>query len=169
MGVNESVRRIQRALADNTERRRHAVIVLDEAHLLDNGHTLEALRLLMNFQTDRQPGLTLLLAGEPGLLATLARMPHLEERLGVKCLLRPFNEEETAAYVSHRLRVAGAARPIFEPDALPAIFGLTHGIARRINRLCDLALLIGFAEERRTLNAEHVEAVCQELVTVTPE
>ena len=93
----------------------------------------------------------------------------MEERLGVKCLLRPFNEEETAAYVSHRLRVAGAREPIFEADAFPALHALTHGIARRINRLCDLSLLIGFAEERRTLNAEHVESVCQELVTVTPE
>ena len=96
-------------------------------------------------------------------------MPQLEERLGVKCLLRPFNEEETAAYVSHRLRVAGALQPIFDAESLTALHALTHGIARRINRLCDLALLIGYAEERRTITAEHVEAVCEELVTVVPE
>jgi len=168
-GVQESIHRIQQALAENTRNGRHAVLVVDEAHLLDNGHTLESLRLLLNFQSDNRAGLTLLLAGQPGLLATLTRMPQLEERLGVKCLLRPYSEEETAAYVSHRLRVAGAREPIFEADAFPALHALTHGIARRINRLCDLSLLIGFAEERRTLNAEHVESVCQELVTVTPE
>ncbi len=117
-GVHESVLRIERALADNTRLGRHAVLVIDEAQLLDNGHTLEALRLLMNFQPDRQPGLTLLLAGQPALLTTFARIPQLEERLGVKCLLRPFNEEETAAYVNHRLRMAGAVQPIFEPEAL---------------------------------------------------
>ena len=50
-----------------------------------------------------------------------------------------------------------------------ALHDLTHGIARQINRLCDLALLIGFAEERQTLSADHVEAVCEELVTVVPE
>ncbi len=168
-GVHESVLRIQHALADNARHGRHAVLVIDEAQLLDNGNTLETLRLLLNFQPDNQPGLTLLLVGEPGLLSTLSRIPTLEERLGVKCLLRPFNEEETAAYVSHRLRVAGALRPIFEPESLTALHGLTHGIARGINRLCDLALLIGFAEERRTITADHVEAVCQELVTVVPE
>ncbi len=168
-GVHESVLRIERALADNTRLGRHAVLVIDEAQLLDNGHTLEALRLLMNFQPDRQPGLTLLLAGQPALLTTLARIPQLEERLGVKCLLRPFNEEETAAYVNHRLRMAGDVQPIFEPEALTALHDLTHGIARRINRLCDLALLIGFAEERGTITADQIEAVCEELVTVVPE
>jgi general secretion pathway protein A len=168
-GVHESVLRIERVLADNTRHGRHAVLVIDEAQLLDNAHTLETLRLLLNFQPDNQPGLTLLLVGQPGLLSTLSRIPQLEERLAVKCLLRPFNEEETAAYVSHRLRVAGAVQPIFDPESLTALHGLTHGIARRINRLCDLALLIGYAEERSIITAEHVEAVSEELVTVVPE
>ena len=96
-------------------------------------------------------------------------MPQWEERLGVKCLLRPFNESETAAYVEHRLRVAGSPRSIVEPDALPTLQELTDGIARRINRLCDLALLVGYAEEQPTLSASHFESVCRELVAVTPE
>ncbi len=102
--VQESVRRIGRALTENAQNGRHAVLAIDEAHLIETAHTLEALRLLLNFQPDNRPAMTLLLVGQPGLLATLRRMTHLEERLGVKCLLRPFNEEETAAYVSHRLR-----------------------------------------------------------------
>ena len=145
------------------------MLVVDEAQLIESSAAFETLRLLMNFQPDNRPAMTLLLVGQPGLLSTLSRIPQLEERLGVKCLLRPFNEEETAAYVSHRLRVAGAAQPIFDAESLTALQGLTHGIARRINRLCDLALLIGFAEERRTITADHVEAVCEELVTVVPE
>jgi general secretion pathway protein A len=96
-------------------------------------------------------------------------MPQLEERLGVKSLLRPFSETETADYVSHRLHVAGSNRKIFETDALPAVHRLTHGIARRINRLCDLALLIGYAEERRSITASQLEAVSDELVSVAPE
>ena len=167
--VQESVRRIGRALTENAQTGRHAVLVVDEAHLIESGHTLEALRLLLNFQSDNQPAMTLLLVGQPALLSTLRRMTQLEERLGVKCLLRPFNEEETAAYVSHRLRAAGCLQPIFEPGALVALHDLTHGVARSINRLCDLSLLIGFAEERQTITGEHLEAVCEELVTVAPE
>ena len=60
-------------------------------------------------------------------------------------------------------------RPIFEPEALSTLHGLTHGVARQINRLCDLTLLIGFAEERETITSDHFESVCQELVAVVPE
>ena len=168
-GMQASIRRIQRFLAANSQQGRHAVLVIDEAHLLDSVHTFEALRLLLNFEPDGTPAMTLLLVGQPGILPTLDRMPQWEERLGVKCLLRPLSESETAAYVEHRLRVAGAVRSIVDPDAMPTLHELTHGIPRRINRLCDLALLIGFAEEQSTLSAGHFEAVCRELVTVAPE
>lgn len=169
MGVHESVARIGRFLEGNTRQGRHAVLAIDEAHLLDDPHTLESLRLLLNFEFQGQPGLTLLLVGQPGLLPILQRTPQFEERLGVKCLLRPFTVQETADYVNHRLRVAGARRSVFEPDAIETLHQLTHGVARRINRLCDLALLIGYADERHTINAGHLEAVCQELLAVTPE
>jgi type II secretory pathway predicted ATPase ExeA len=168
-GVQASIRRIERFLAANAEQGRHAVIAIDEAHLIDSPQTFEALRLLLNFEPGGLPALSVLLIGEPAILPALDRMPQWEERLGVKCLLRPFGAEETAGYVEHRLRVAGATRSIVEPDALSTLYELTHGIPRRINRLCDLALLIGFAEERKTLDAEHFEAVCRELVTVGPE
>ena len=107
--------------------------------------------------------------GQPAVLPLLDRMPQWEEQLGVKCLLRPFSETETAAYVEHRLRVAGAVRSIVDADAMPTLHALTHGIARRINRLCDLALLVGFAEEQAMLGAEQFEAVSQELVAVAAE
>ena len=129
-------------------------MAVDEAQLIDDAHTLEALRLLLNFEPNGVPALTLLLVGQPSILTTVERMPHWEERLGVKCLLRPFNESETAAYVEHRLRVAGSSRSIVEPDALPTLQELTNGIARRINRLCDLALLVGYAEEQPTLERQ---------------
>jgi general secretion pathway protein A len=167
--VQTSVRRIERALLANAEKGKHAVIVVDEAHLIDDPLTLETLRLLLNFESNGRSALTLLLAGQTGLLPTLSRLPSWDERLGVKCLLRPFSEEETASYVEHRLRVAGAKRTIVERDSFPALRTLTQGVARQINRLCDLALLIGFAEERPTLSASHFESVCRELVTVTPE
>lgn len=167
--VQTSIRRIERTLAANNEQGRHAVLVVDESHLLDSLQTFEALRLLLNFEPGGTPALTLLLVGEPAILPVLDRMPQWEERLGVKCLLRPLSEPETAAYVEHRLRVAGATRSIVEPDAMSTLHELTHGIPRRINRLCDLALLIGYAEEQAMLSAQHFEAVCRELVTVAPE
>jgi type II secretory pathway predicted ATPase ExeA len=168
-GVQTSIRRIERFLGENAGKGRHAVIVVDEAHLIASAETWEAIRLLMNFEIDRQPALSLLLSGQTGMLPMLDRMPQLDERLGVKCLMRPFTVEETAAYATHRLKTAGAKRTIIDSDAFPTLHELTCGVARRINRLCDLALLIGYAEERKILTAAHFESVCQELVTIAPE
>src|SRR4051812_23310547 len=105
--VEESVRSIQTALEDNAAKGHHAVLVIDEAHLLEGNRVFEALRLLLNFEVNAKPLLTLLLIGQPSLLPLLARMPALEERLAVKCLLRPLTLEETMAYVQHRLNAAG--------------------------------------------------------------
>ena len=168
-GVHHSIGSIAKSLAENTEQGKHAVVVIDEAHLIGDGQTLEALRLLLNFEFAGQPGMTLLLAGQPGILPILDRTPQLEERLGVKCLLRPLTQSETSEYVGHRLSLAGAAEPIFDTDALRTLHELTHGIARRINRLCDLALLIGYAEERNRITSQQLESVSRELVTVVPE
>jgi type II secretory pathway predicted ATPase ExeA len=167
--IERTVQRLQRFLLQNSDQNQHAVVAIDEAHLLDNTRAWEALRLLLNFEAAGQAPLTLLLVGQPAVLAQIDRMPALEERLGVKCLLRAFSVDETAAYVNFRLQAAGAKRQIFETTAFDTLHELTHGLARQINRLCDLTLLVGFAEGRKTVGAEQLEAVADELVTVTPE
>jgi general secretion pathway protein A len=167
--VSRSVRQIEQFLAGNVQRGQHAALVVDEAHLLDDAQTWEALRLLMNFEYCGRPGLTLLVAGQTGILPTLDRMPQLEERFGVKCLLRPFSQAETAQYVTHRLQAAGADPAVFDREALAEIHRLTHGIPRQINRLGDLALLIGYAEQRKSLSANQLGSIHEELVAVVPE
>ena len=167
--ARQSIQQIEEALAEAADRDESPVVVLDEAQLLADRRTLEAIRLLLNFEHAARPAMTLLLVGQPGILPTLDRMPSLEERLGVKCLLRPFNERETAEYVTHRLNAAGCDRTVFEPDALSALHELACGVPRRINRLADLALLIGYAEQCRTIDAARLESVSHELVAVVPE
>jgi general secretion pathway protein A len=166
--VEESVRRLEFVLGQNAQQGRHAVVVIDEAHLLEDCGALETLRLLLNFEVDAQPTFTLLLVGQMGLVSAVGRLPSLEERVAVKALLRAFSEEETAAYVRHRLDASGAVREIFTPDALEALHYITHGTARQINRLGDLALLVGYADRLPQLTAHQVEAVSEELVTLSP-
>jgi general secretion pathway protein A len=168
-GVDQTIRRLQQFLLANSSQGRHAVIAIDEAHLLAESGNLETLRLLTNFEGNMQPTLTLLLVGQTAILPALDRMPALEERLAVKCLLRPFTADEAASYVTHRLNAAGAGREIFTPEALSRLHQLTRGNPRRINRLCDLALLIGFAEEQSMIETAHLEAVAGELVNVAPD
>jgi general secretion pathway protein A len=161
--VADSVLAIQRRLAGAVNQGKHTVVAIDDAQLLEDRRTFEALRLLLNFDVAGRPALTLLLVGQPSLLPALERMPQLDERLGAKCLLRPFTIEETVSYIQHRLASAGAKRSIFEDAALDLLFELTLGVPRRINRLCDLALLIGFADERSTIGTMQIQAVAQEL------
>jgi len=162
--VDKNVRSIERALADNADVGRHAIIAIDEAHLLREQQSLEAIRLLMNFHRNGEPLATFLLVGQTALVLSVRRLPALDERLSVNCILNRFSVVETTEYVQHRLHAAGAKRPIFEASALDTIYELTHGIPRRINRLCDLALLVGFGEELPSLTGEHIESIHQELI-----
>lgn len=164
--IEECVRRLQRFLAENAENGRHAVVAIDEAHLIEDRRSLEALRLLLNFETEGHPQLTFLLVGQPSLITTVERVPQLAERLAARCLVKPLSQEETLSFVSHRLTAAGAARPVFDTPALEALHELSHGNPRRINRLADLALLVGFAEELPAIGRQQVEAVCDELSLV---
>jgi general secretion pathway protein A len=167
--IEESVRRLEFLLGQNAHRGQHAIVVIDEAHLLEDCGTLETLRLLLNFAVQGRPTLTLVLVGQMPLVSAVGRLPSLEERIAVKVLLRAFTPDETTAYVAHRLAIAGAARQLFTPDAVEALHYLGHGIPRQINRLADLALLVGFADRLPQLTAREVEAVSDELVAIVGE
>lgn len=167
--IADSIARIQAKLREHAAKGRHTVLAIDDAQLLEGNRTFETLRLLLNMEADGRPLLTLLLVGQPALLPMMERMPHFEERLGAKCLLRPLTVEETMSYVSHRLTTAGAQQTIFDTAALETLFRLTRGVPRRINRLCDLALLIAFADEQPTVDPAHIEAVAQELAVAAVE
>ncbi|MBS0209499.1 MAG: AAA family ATPase [Planctomycetes bacterium] len=169
MTLDESVATIGRALEQNVAAGRHALVVVDEAQSLAGRQALETLRLLMNFNVAGQPALSLLLVGQPALLPMVDRVPELEERLSVKCLMRPFTVEETMSYVQHRLALAGAKHAIFSTGALETVHQLSEGLPRRINRLCDLALLIGYANEQKSIDAGLIEALAGELAGVAPE
>ncbi len=167
--IDESIRRIEGVLRRNAEQEKHALLVIDEAHLLEDCGALETLRLLLNFEHSGKPMMTLVLIGQMNLISTVGRLPSLDERIAVKALVRSFTAEETAEYVRHRMTAAGATRDLFTPDALEALHYLGHGVARQINRLGDLALLVGYAEQLPQLTAKQVEAVSEELVTIAAE
>ena len=168
-GVDRTVREIDARLGQYSDQNRHPVIVIDEAHLIEDFQVFQALRLLLNFQRGKKCRFSLIFVGHNELLNTVRRLGQLEERLSVKCLLRPLSAEETAEYVACRLEAAGAPRPIFEPAAMKPLYELSGGVPRRINRLCDLALLVGFADESESITAEQVEAVAEELTAVVPD
>jgi general secretion pathway protein A len=166
--IEESLRRLEFTLGENARQGRRAVIVIDEAHLLEDSGLLEPLRLLLNLNGAGAPAFTLLLVGQPALVPIIERHGGFEERLDMKVLLPALAAADSAEYIQHRLQAAGATRDIFTPDALTTAHQLCGGIPRRINRLCDLALLVGFAEAQHAITADHLHAVHDELIAVLP-
>jgi general secretion pathway protein A len=159
--------RFERFLRENLESNRHAVVVVDEAHLLEQHGLLEPLRLLLNVAAGDAPGetaWTLVLVGQPMLLSHVERYQALDERMSVKCMLNRFLPEETNAYIQHRLREVGADQEeVFDPSAVERIHVLSEGIPRRINRLCDLSLMVGYAEDRKIITADVIDSVHSDL------
>jgi general secretion pathway protein A len=166
-GTEDCLRSIEHTLLENQRRGKLAVLAVDEAHLLEDAGLLEPLRLLLNLGSGRRPLFTLLLIGQIPAVLALDRCNRLDERLEMQVLLRPFTGEETIGYIEHRLVSAGATRPLFSEEALVVVHQLTDGIARRINRLCDLALLVGFAAGESEIDAALLRGVHAELVTVS--
>lgn len=139
-----SMRRLRQWLGAASARGERPLLVVDEAHLIDDPMTFENLRLLLNFTTSGPPDLSLLLIGGP---EVLLRLPAgLVDRLTARCLLGPLSEAESASYILGRLAVSGATSPLFSPDSLIDLHRAAEGLPRRLNRLADLALLIAYAE-----------------------
>jgi type II secretory pathway predicted ATPase ExeA len=164
--VEESLRRLEYVFAENDRRGHHAVLVVDEAQLLEDSGLLEPLRLLLNLGSIDKPPFTLVLVGQPTVLPMVQRHGGLDERMDAKVVLPPLSSGETAEYVAHRLVLAGATREIFSAEALVAVHQLSGGAPRRINRLCDLALLVGFANGQHAIDVETLQRIHSELATV---
>jgi general secretion pathway protein A len=148
------------------------VLVVDEAQNL-SPEVLEQVRLLTNLETNTQKLLQIILIGQPELRELLARneLRQLAQRITGRYHLNPLSHDETAAYVRHRLRVAGATTDIFAPQSLNAVFSLSQGVPRVINVICDRALLGAYSLDRHRVTASLVRSAAAEVFgrRFTPE
>jgi len=163
-GSHETVagllKRVRQTLAASAAKGERPLLIVDEAHLIDDPATFEALRLLLNFATNGPPDLSLLLVGGPEILL---RLPNgLADRLSARCLLGPLTEEETAAYLGGRLAAAGGRASLFAPETIAALHRAADGLPRRLNRLADLALLVSYAEGLPGPDARSVSVAARE-------
>jgi general secretion pathway protein A len=144
--------------------RQHSVLIIDEAQNL-SVRVLEQLRLLTNLETNERKLLQIILIGQPELRAILARpdMQQLAQRVIARYHLEALTERETAHYVRHRLSVAGLhqANP-FDQRAMRHIYRYTGGVPRRINLLCDRALLGAYAAGKATVDREILDKAAEE-------
>ena len=153
-------RHLLRAHADG----RRTILVVDEAQNLAP-EVLEEVRLLTNLETAKQKLLQIVLIGQPELRELLARndLRQLAQRITGRYHLEPLSRDETAQYIEHRMKVAGALSEVFDPAAKREIFRLAQGVPRLINVICDRALLGAYSTETRKVSRVMVRRAAAEV------
>ncbi|QHE85913.1 XrtA/PEP-CTERM system-associated ATPase [Hydrogenophaga sp. BPS33] len=148
-----------------TTQGKRCLLIVDEAQNLQP-QAVEELRMLSNFQFGEQALLQTFLVGQPEFRNILQGpgMLQLRQRVTARCHLGPLDEEDTRAYIEHRIKCAGGTdKPVFEPGVFAGIFHHSGGIPRRINTLCDRLLLQGYLLEATTLTVDALNEVVAEM------
>ena len=147
-----------------------ALLIIDEAQNLPH-QVLEQIRILSNLETDKEKLLQIVLVGQLN-LRDLLRAPNLrqlDQRVSIRYELKPLSGEETAAYIAHRLAIAGGGASVsFAPKALELVHKYTAGTPRLINLLCDRALLGGYAARTNRITPEIVTTAAAGLELIKP-
>jgi general secretion pathway protein A len=153
-----------RHLLDTHARGRRVVLIVDEAQNLGT-QTLEQVRLLTNLETATAKLLQIILIGQPELRDLLDKpeLRQLAQRITGRYHLNPLSAGESAAYVKHRMRIAGATAEAFTPSALREVHRLANGVPRVINVICDRALLGAFTQEDHRVGAALVRQAASEV------
>jgi type II secretory pathway predicted ATPase ExeA len=159
---------IERRVVDHVARQarfgRGVLLVVDEAQGLE-GEALEQLRMLSNVNGSGRTEFQVMLVGQPALRERLREraLRQLAQRVAVDYHLEPLERDETAQYIRHRLRVAGAAdEGLFDEPACEAVHEHTGGVPRLVNVMCDFALLYGYSSRAEHIGRELVEEVAQD-------
>ena len=138
--------------------RAKALLIIDEAQNLPRP-ILEFIRMLSNLETDKEKLLQIVMVGQLNLKDVLRspELRQLDQRVSIRYELRPLGAEETAAYVAHRLTIAGGGAVVsFTAKALQSVYKYSGGIPRVINLLCDRALLAAYSERATRVTPEMV-------------
>ena len=159
----ELFQRFHKFLRSEHAKRRHTVLIVDEAHNL-GFEALEELRMLLNVNADKNQFLQVILVGQPQLKEML-RSPELlqfAQRVSSDYHLRPLKPDDVVKYINYRLGAVGARTKLFSDAACRAIAEASGGIPRTINILCDTALVYGFASDKRQIDETLIYQVIED-------
>ncbi len=132
---------------------RRPVLVVDEAQLAGPS-LLEEIRLLTNHEDRQDKHLHVVLLGQPELRDRVRQRPQIDQRVSLRFHVEPMEPDDVRGYVAHRLRVAGATRPILSDDALAVLAERSGGVPRRVNTLATQALFVGAMRKVPAIDGE---------------
>ena len=154
----------RRFLFDNYEANKKVLLIIDEAQLLTQ-ELLEEIRLLSNIEKTNSKLINIFFVGQNEFNEILNQSQNraVRQRLTLNYNIDPLTPDETEKYIKHRLKVAGAVKPIFESSAVQEVFMYSGGFPRRINVICDHALLSGYVNDSDTITEQIVQECAKEL------
>jgi type II secretory pathway predicted ATPase ExeA len=152
------LRSLEEKMTENAKAYKETLLIVDEAQALDESG-FEEVRLLLNSQVNGRFPINVVLVGQPELRHKIKDMEQLEQRIAIKYHLTPFDQDDTARYVTFRHEKAGGKGNVFTPEAMERIYEITGGVPRKINNLCDLSLLIGFSKNEKLIDLDIIEDV----------
>ncbi len=156
-----TVHQIHEIVYDAHSQGKETIVVVDEAQLLQEDSIFEEMRLLLNLQLDDAFLITLLLVGQGALSERIRKHGGLDQRIATRGVLRPFHIDDTRSYIDFRLNTAGRQEPVFHPEAIDLIHEYTSGGPRKINNICDIALVIGFSRKLDSIDADWAQRLIE--------
>ncbi len=145
------------------EQGRKAVVLIDEAQMLETRELMEEFRGLLNLEVPERKLISFVFFGLPEIEKNLKLDPPLAQRVAMRYRLEPFTSESTESYIKHRLRLAGSARMPFTGDAIEAVHRRAAGTPRVINTLCDNALFETFLARGTEIRGALIEQIADNL------
>ena len=164
-GKGDALMALERLIHEINHDGKHPVVVVDEAHAIENEKVFEELRLLLNYQSETRSLITLILCGQPELKNKVEGNKQLNQRVSIKCAVGPLSREDMRNYIAHRLHMAGAQQPVFDNGAMDTIFGVSGGIPRWVNNICHMSMLNAFMNSQKTVDTALVKSTVASMET----
>jgi general secretion pathway protein A len=151
-------------LIEQHDQNKKVLLIVDEAQRLNHA-LMDEIRVLSNIEFDDRKLINIFFVGQSEFNKLLLeeRNRPLRQRITYNYHLEPLTEQETAAFIAHRLKVAGAARSIFSAEAVREIYCFSQGVPRLINIICDHALVTGYSASLKFIDLAIIKECAKEL------
>ncbi len=157
---------VENILLKNAREKRHSLLIIEEAQQIADPKVYPLFKSLLGLELGGRPALSIIFAAASPAFPEEPHLKFIENCIETVADLDSLNAEDTTGYILFRLKKAGCRKNIFTDDAFDMIYQLSGGLPRKINRICDLALLVGYAERMENLDAGVIQALNHELLCV---
>ena len=155
------IHRLNELLYDNYSAGKDTLVIIDEGQLISDHAVLEEIRLLLNFQLNDAFLVNLMLIGQESMARQVREFGALDQRVAVRGSVQPLVSGQVAEYIDFRMGIAGRGVPVFTSEAIGLIDEYSAGVPRKVNNICDIALVVGYSRNCTEIDADFMRRLIQ--------